>query len=974
MKKILILTLILLLSLALASCGSSDEKDGTLDHTHAYGEWSVSVAPGCDTVGEEKRVCTCGEAETREIAALGHVEIILDAKEPTCSEDGCTEGKACSECGTTIVHQTPITKLPHKEETIPAVAPDCENSGLTEGVKCSDCGETIVAQEVIPPAHSPETVPGKSATCYEEGLTDGSRCSECGNTIVAQQIIPITHNVEIIEAVEPGCYNTGLTEGKWCPDCGEVILPQETIDRKHSPEVVEGYAPPDCFTHGYRDGVSCSLCGEVITEREIIEPTHDAELVPGYIATCTKTGLTDGLVCVRCGNTLLLQKEIPFSLHNFVDGHCTHCEITEFSQGLLYELSADGQSYTVKGRGTCKDLKIIIPDYYLGKPVKEIAAYAFSGDCSILSVVIPSTVEHIGQDAFSYAERLVEIYNLSTYINLNSTTDKTGLTGQNESYVSIRVIHTQLDEESVLKVYGDYIFAEINTPKLIAYLGDDVRITLPEDYNGEKYEIYRRAFYKYKRLVSIVVPKNVTDVGLSAFDSCTSLVEVYNLAGFQLEFNGSWLEGELGRYAYAVHSSADAESIVDIVGDFAFVTADGENYLVAYLGNGTEIVLPENYKGETYTVNKLAFANVTSIVSVRISSGVKAIGDQAFASCTSLREVVFDEGVTSIGYRAFTETAVRRIVLPNSLTYLGTYSFAGCESLGYLVINEGLETISNGAFSRCHNLASITLPKSLKTIESGAFAVQPSSEGGFSNGRVRPREIINHSSLALTAGSDGNGSIAFGKDTIIYNGESAVSTAVIKDDFLFLSVSGSYYLAVYLGTDKEITLPSDINGNTYEIMKNAFSKREDLISVTIPEGVTAIGYYSFGGCTYLTTVNVAGSVKVIGEYAFSDCVNLVNVNLEDGLEKISKYAFSYCQNLETITIPASVTYIGGYCFCPNAFTGESKLTSVIFEDTRNWYSKASDTATREIKRDAADSQNNASIFKGSSKDYIWIKK
>ena len=70
MKRLfLILTLLLALACMLVACDNEETVDD--DHIHTYGEWSVNTLATCVTKGEEKRTCTCGESETREVEATG---------------------------------------------------------------------------------------------------------------------------------------------------------------------------------------------------------------------------------------------------------------------------------------------------------------------------------------------------------------------------------------------------------------------------------------------------------------------------------------------------------------------------------------------------------------------------------------------------------------------------------------------------------------------------------------------------------------------------------------------------------------------------------------------------------------------------------------------------------------------------------------------------------------------------------------
>ena len=95
-----------------------------------------------------------------------------------------------------------------------------------------------------------------------------------------------------------------------------------------------------------------------------------------------------------------------------------------------------------------------------------------------------------------------------------------------------------------------------------------------------------------------------------------------------------------------------------------------------------------------------------------------------------------------------------------------------------------------------------------------------------------------------------------------------------------------------------------------------------LTSVTIPNSVTSINAYTFGGCSALSSIVIPNSVKNIGAHAFSGC-SLASVDIPNSVESIGAYAFSSCSSLTSVTIPNSVTTIGD-----NAFIWCSNLNNV----------------------------------------------
>lgn len=89
---------------------------------------------------------------------------------------------------------------------------------------------------------------------------------------------------------------------------------------------------------------------------------------------------------------------------------------------------------------------------------------------------------------------------------------------------------------------------------------------------------------------------------------------------------------------------------------------DETNYLIKYIGNDTELILPNNYNGETYDIYNYAFTMCRYLTSISIPNVVTIIGDNAFKECYSLYI----------------------IILPNSITSIGDSVFSGCNSLNFV--------------------------------------------------------------------------------------------------------------------------------------------------------------------------------------------------------------------------------------------------------------------------------------------------
>ena len=114
----------------------------------------------------------------------------------------------------------------------------------------------------------------------------------------------------------------------------------------------------------------------------------------------------------------------------------------------------------------------------------------------------------------------------------------------------------------------------------------------------------------------------------------------------------------------------------------------------------------------------------------------------------------------------------------------------------------------------------------------------------------------------------------------------------------------------YTGKDKDVVIPDDV---TY-IEAFAFGGCESLTSIIIPNSVTSIEELVFADCTNLAKVIIPNRVTSIGNYAFENCTSLTNIIIPDSVTSIGERAFYNCTSLTDITIPKRVTNIGKNAF------------------------------------------------------------
>ena len=90
--------------------------------------------------------------------------------------------------------------------------------------------------------------------------------------------------------------------------------------------------------------------------------------------------------------------------------------------------------------------------------------------------------------------------------------------------------------------------------------------------------------------------------------------------------------------------------------------------------------------------------------------------------------------------------------------------------------------------------------------------------------------------------------------------------------------------------------------------------RTKITSVTIAEGITSIGWYSFGECPELETVSLPRGLEYIDDCAFATCPKLRSVVLPEGLTHLGAGAFEGCTGLTSVKFPSTLTDINDYAF------------------------------------------------------------
>lgn len=436
--------------------------------------------------------------------------------------------------------------------------------------------------------------------------------------------------------------------------------------------------------------------------------------------------------------------------HVFENSLCSVCGYDERGSSMLqYKLSGDKSYYTVTGVSVIAPARLVIPETYLGRPVSEIAANAFSGQKSLLSVSIPENMLIIGDRAFSDCVRLSGIEIPAGVLTLGdglfsgcTALGKITVAEENESYASLDGVLYDKALTQFLHVPAA-LGGKVRIPETVEEIGNGAfsgvkGVTEIELASGLK-RIEGNAFRGCAALETLIIPETVIHFGKGMLSGCVSLRE--------LTLPQTW-QSDLTAPGQKEDGSIFGDSFLGYL-----FGAD------TYLGNSSQV--PSSLKKIVITggstLNKYMFTECSALEEVSLPATITKIEENVFSGCASLKrisveernsaysskdgilydkagtyfvhipqslegDVVLADGIARIADRQFKGmTGLRSVTVPGNVSSIGVSAFEGCTGLQTVALADGLRSIGSSAFYGCSALGSLALPQSVDFIGYLAF-------------------------------------------------------------------------------------------------------------------------------------------------------------------------------------------------------------------------------------------------------------
>lgn len=484
------------------------------------------------------------------------------------------------------------------------------------------------------------------------------------------------------------------------------------------------------------------------------------------------------------------------------------------------------------------------------------------------TVVIPSTVEHIGINAF---------YGAKFYVDSAKAGDEFIYVDNWLVSVSIATLasldHIKVDtfKENIVGIadnalQGCALLETIELPYSIKYIGDYafsqcLKLRSIETYNNSVKSIGKYAFSGCKILSTVILSEGLEKIDDYAFEKCERLdnsegnilcPNSLKSLGQKAFFNTRlWTKADQFGVIYADKwavgynekiSTVDLREDVVGIADYAFSYCDGLRSFIVPNNNSLKYI----GKGAFFYCKNLDMPDFGS-------TSVREIGDYAFYYCTSMSEIGLPMRLTRIGRSAFYYCSeLSRINLNGKkVTEIGDYAFYKCINLGSISFGNELKTIGMGAFYECYALKEIALPSTVTEIGDYAF----------------------FKCIGMTDISLGSGLTSIGNSTFAY----CISIKKV-----------------------------DLGANVKSVGDYAFYGAQEMMILKLNEGIKEIGDYAFLGAKKLISLEIPSTLEKIGAHAFHGCKSIESIIIPSMLKEMGMHAFYGCDSL-TVYAQSSAT-------------------------------------------------------------------
>ncbi len=595
--------------------------------------------------------------------------------------------------------------------------------------------------------------------------------------------------------------------------------------------------------------------------------------------------------------------------------------------------------------------------------IKILGKKAFHNCAALTELILPDGVEEIGAAAFFGCEALklmslpASVRKISPWIFADISYDDSDSIMHKDLYLDEKTLF-RADPgsyaESFLREYRINKWGDIKSLTVVHDLPGRGETTAEEkealkfmDYTVQSDGTVSVSFKSYPKedVVDAVVPATIMGMPVTRLDGLTSLPR--ELATLTLPAS---IREISGLYRLSFYREGKQMRRLQIAEDNAHYWSDGH---ALYSKDRSVLIHMMNFQLDSYTVHPDtriieagAFGCFGNLKTLILPDGLQEIRAQAFESCPleniegvekvpniadgvlrvtpwyNKQTVLFNgteltkysdtnhvsytvpDGTTRIAANAFylraAEDKLEELILPDSVTELGSKAFAGRKKLKSIRFGNGIKALNGSLMSDCTAIETLHIPASVEEISADAL---PETQIGW---RTVERAALRQITV------DENNPNFMAKDGILYSKDGGVllkvpaaypATAIVVPDHVHTIGEGAFRNVQNLQTVQ-------LSASVKVLEKNAFYKCELLSKIDL-SAVETFGASAFYECKALTEVTLCA--KHVGETAFTGCSALTALTL-NATQTIGKYAFRNCTGLKSLVLPETLETIGEGAF------------------------------------------------------------
>ena len=384
--------------------------------------------------------------------------------------------------------------------------------------------------------------------------------------------------------------------------------------------------------------------------------------------------------------------------------------------------------------------------------------------------------------------------------------------------------------------------------------------------------------------IILYVPEGLGDTYLAhSFWGRFSVQEMDYTRQYGIQFVAEYVDFEQNGLFYKIWQDAndpDHKYLAVVIPQVWYLNPDGTYvsqwssefpYIQSSVNIPDSVTFYHWYDGEA--IGDYCFRGASNLTDLHIPNTVKFIGTEAFEYTDKLHYLTIPNSVTEVGWLAFARTGLKEIVIPASssnwlesdaafqdnenltkatfasgTTAIQDRIFFGCTALRTIIIPDEVEYIGPGAFAGCEALTEIHLPASLQVLNNRLFRGCPLRSLEIPAGviEIEGSALLGTNIAKLTVNP---------ANTVFDSRDNCNAIIRTADNTLVAATDGAF-------------IPATVDS----IEQESFNELYGIRSITLPANLKHVSQYGFMNLENLTLITslIENPAGVLEEDAFGN--------------------------------------------------------------------------------------------------------